>query len=295
MNSMRIGLSMIGLMLAFLYASAAHAGATAPASSPPAILNGVSIDQRLDESVPLDLTFADERGSTIALRQCMQPGRPAILALVYYRCPMLCNVTLNQLARSMNALSESAGKEFDVITVSFDPRETPALAAAKKRSYIDAYRRPTADAGWHFLTGSETSIRRLTEAVGFHYRWDEQNQLYAHAAGIIVLTPGGRISRYFLGVDYPSVELRQALRDAAGEAVGPPAEQIFLYCFHYDPATGRYGLVISRATQVLGIATLLLLAGFISIQSARERRRQRHSDGDDDGDGGAAGASEQGG
>jgi protein SCO1/2 len=263
-------------LLVIVAAAVAPALAEVPATRP-SILDAVTIEQRLNERVPMDLRFTDEIGRPVRLSDCVHDGRPVLLTLVYYQCPMLCSVTLNQLVRSMNALTETAGDGFDVITVSFDPRETPELAAAKKRSYLGAYRRPPADAGWHFLTGDEASIHALAQAVGFHYRWDEQNQVFAHAAALMVLTPDGTISRYFLGVDFPPLELRQALQAASHAEVGRPAEQIFLYCFHYDPATGRYGIVIWRATQALGVITLLALAGFIGGSAARERRRLRRA------------------
>jgi protein SCO1/2 len=243
----------------------------APATQP-SILNGVGVEQRLGSRIPLDLRFADENGKAVQLRQLIH-DRPVLLTLVYYQCPMLCTVTLNQLSRSLNALSESAGDQFDILTISFDPRETSGLAAAKKQIYLKGYQRPTAANGWHFLTGSEDSIRKLTSAVGFNYRWDAEHQIYAHASAVVVLTPDGTISRYFLGVDYPPVQLRQAIRDADAGSVGAKAEQVFLYCFHYDPATGRYGLIINRAIQALGLFTVVALAGLIMFHLHRERKR----------------------
>jgi protein SCO1/2 len=255
-----------------LIATLAHAQ-SAPATRP-AILNRVGVDQRLGSHIPTDLAFTDESGQTVQLKSLMH-GRPVLLTLVYYKCPMLCTVTLNQLTRSLNAMSATAGNQFDIITVSFDPRETPALAAEKKRTYLKSYRRPESEAGWHFLTGTEASIRELAQSVGFRYAWDDANKIYAHAAAVMVLAPDGTISRYFLGVDYPPVELQKAIDEARGGAVGPKAEQIFLYCFHYDPATGRYGLVIERAMRVLGVVTFVALAGLILLSLRRERRRVR--------------------
>jgi protein SCO1/2 len=241
----------------------------------PAVLREAGIDQHLGESIPLDVPLRDDNGQAVTLGDCLHPGRPVLLTFVYYRCPMLCTTTLNQLTRSLTALpSQSAGDEFDVITVSIDPRETPELAAEKKRTYLRAYRRPTAEMGWHFMTGSQTSIDRLTKAAGFRYAWDEEHQVFAHAAAVIVLTPRGKISRYFLGVDYPPTELQQAMSQAQSDTVGPPAEAVFLYCFHYDPATGKYGLIIDRALHVLGVATLLGLVGLIGFCTMRGRHRQ---------------------
>lgn len=245
--------------------------AAAQPAGPPA-LEGVGIEQRLGQQVPLDLVFHDEMGRDIALGQYFQ-GRPVLLMLAYYECPMLCTMSLNQLTASLNALSESVGQRFDIITVSFNPRETPQLAAAKKRNSLRAYRRPTAERGWHFLTGAEASIQRLTQAAGFGYRWDAKHQVYSHASGLIVLTSEGKISQYFLGVEYPPAQLRQALRTAATGGIGAQAPRVFLYCFHYDPATGKYGLIISRALQVMGVLTVAGLIGLIgSLGLIRSRR-----------------------
>jgi protein SCO1 len=245
--------------------------AVAQTAKPPG-LEGVGIEQKLGAHVPGNLTFTDESGQTIRLSDYFG-NRPIVLTPVYYRCPGLCTMTLNDLTRSMNGLTESVGRDFEVVTFSFDPREKPALAADKKHQYIRHYGRPTADAGWHFLTGSEASIRQLTQAIGFSYRYDAANDVYAHAAGVVVLTPDGTISRYFLGT-VPAVDLKEALRDArAARVAATPAEEVFLYCFHYDPATGKYGLIISRALRVMGVMTVLLVAGLVGWSLRRERRR----------------------
>jgi protein SCO1/2 len=248
--------------------------AAAQQSAPPG-LEGVGIEQKLGAHIPLNLTFTNESGQTIHLSDYLG-ARPIVLTPVYYKCPGLCTMTLNDLTRSMNGLTESAGRDFDIITFSFDPRETQGLAADKKHQYLRHYGRPTADAGWHFLTGSESSIRQLTQAIGFSYRYDAANDVYAHAAGVVVLTPDGTISRYFLGT-VPAVDLQQAIKDAsAARVAATPAEQVFLYCFHYNPATGKYGLIISRALRVMGVMTVLLVAGLVGWSLRRERRRQRH-------------------
>jgi protein SCO1/2 len=245
--------------------------AAGSATAQPAILKGVSIDQRLGQDVPLDAVFRDESGNDVTLGSCFA-GRPMLLTLVYFKCPGLCTTVLNDLTRSLNGLTESAGQQFDIITVSFDPNETPDLAAAKKRQYLKQYRRESARAGWHFLTGSEESTRRLTEAVGFHYTWDPKYQVWAHASAVMVLTPKGKLSRYFYGIDYPADDLRLAMNQAAGNNVAAPAEKVLLYCFRYDPATGRYGLIISRALKVGGVLCMLVLGGFIALSLRRERR-----------------------
>ncbi|HEY7087665.1 MAG TPA: SCO family protein [Tepidisphaeraceae bacterium] len=248
--------------------------AQSQAQGMPPILKNVGIHQNLGQQIPLDAEFRDSNGADIRLRDCLR-GKPVLLMLVYYQCPMLCTISLNQLSRSLNVLSENAGEQFDILTVSFDPTETSDLAAAKKRSYLRGYSRPSAEQGWHFLTGSPESIHALCSAAGFNYAWDPQNKVFAHASALIVLSPKGKITRYFLGVDYPPTELRQAITQADEGSVSPPAQQIFLYCFHYDPATGRYGLIIDRAIRAMGIATVLALAGLIGFNVMRERRRQQ--------------------
>ncbi len=241
------------------------------AMAQPSILTNVGIDQHIGASVPLDLVFHDEAGQDVRLADLVH-GRPVLLMMVYYRCPMLCTMSLNQLARSMNVLSESAGEKFDVITVSIDPNETPQLAAEKKKTYLTMYRRPTASAGWHFLTGSQESISALANAVGFRYAWDPEVKQFAHATALMVLTPKGTVSRYFLGIEFPPDELRLAMNQASVGSLGPQAEQVFLYCFHYDPTTGKYGLIINRAIRAGGVLTLLALASLILFNVRRERR-----------------------
>ncbi len=245
--------------------------AQAPTSQP-AILNNVGVDQKLGNQLPLDATFRDEQGNERPLRGFIG-GKPVLLTFVYYECPMLCTLTLNQLNRSLNALTESAGESFDIVTISFDPRETPKLAAAKKKTYLRSYRRPSAEQGWHFLTGTEASIEAVTKAAGFRYTYDEANKLYAHASAVLVVSPAGKITQYFLGTDYPPTDVRAALKLAAAGTVGHPTEQILFYCFKYDPATGKYGLIISRGLKLLGGLTVLALAGLIvSLNFARARR-----------------------
>jgi len=244
-----------------------------PTGGPP-ILHDVGIDNHEGDAIPPELAFRDDAGRPVRLSQYFG-HRPIILALVYYRCPMLCTMVLNDLTRSLNSLSENAGEQFDVLAVSFDPAETPELAAAKKRQYIQAYRRPHAEEGWHFLTGPQESISRLTAAVGFRYAWDAKNQQWAHCSGLVVLTPDGRIARYFYGIDYAPTDLRLAIAEAgARKTTPPPATRILLYCFHYDPSTGRYGLMVMRLVQVGGVITMLLLGGSFWLTTRRDRRRR---------------------
>jgi protein SCO1/2 len=191
--------------------------------------------------------------------------KPVILTLNYYECPMLCPLVLEGLVRSLRALSFAIGEQFDVVTVSINPGETATLAAATKARYIRDYGRPNAAAAWHFLTGDEASIRQLTQAVGFRYAYDSGKDQYAHAAGIMVLTMQGRISRYFYGIEFSPRDLRLALVEAAANTIGSPVDQLLLFCYHYDPATGRYTLVVRRALQLASLATVLSLAGFMVV------------------------------
>ena len=237
----------------------------------PAILQKVGIDQRLGSQIPLDLTFLDENNHQVRLGNYFRT-RPVVLVLVYYECPMLCTMVLNDLLRSMRSMSETVGKDFDVVTVSFDPRDTPGLASKKKKTYLAQYDRPGAENGWHFLTGDQASINALTQAVGFHYTWDAKNQVFAHASGIMVATPTGRLSRYFFGIDYAPKDLKLALAEAGENKTGSLTTAVLLYCFCYDPATGKYALAISRVLKVAGVATVLVIASFITLSLLRERR-----------------------
>jgi protein SCO1 len=244
-----------------------------PSSQMPSVLSKVSFEQRLNERLPLELPFKDEDGRDVRLGDYFGQ-RPVVLAFVYYECPMLCTQVLNGLTTSLSVLDERVGREFDVVAVSFDPRETPALASGKKKAYIDRYKRPESAGGWHFLTGTEASITTLTEAAGFHYTWDDQSQQFAHPSGIIVTTPDGRLSRYFFGIEYASRDVKFALIESSAGKIGNAIDQLLLYCYHYDPATGSYGLVAMRAVRLGGAVTLIALVGFVVISIARESRHQ---------------------
>ena len=235
----------------------------------PPDLQEVGIDQRLGDQVPRDLFFRDETGNPVRLGVYFD-GKPVILALVYFQCPMLCTQVLNGLLSSLRALSFDVGDEFEVLAVSFDPGETPILAAAKKDEYIRSYGRVGGADGWHFLTGTPAAIDRLTSAVGFRYKYNPETQQFAHASGIIVLTPGGKIARYYLGIEYPPRDLRLGLVEASSGKIGSPVDQILLYCFQYDPATGRYSLAILNVVRIAGIATLLGLGTLIAVLLRRE-------------------------
>lgn len=238
------------------------------------VLNEVDIQQKLNAQVPLDLTFRDERGKTVRLGDYFGK-RPVILTLNYYECPMLCTVVLNELTRTLNALNYRIGREFEVVTVSIAPNETPELAAKKKANYVKSYRYPGAEKGWHFLTGDERNILRLADSVGFRYVYDPRTKQYAHTAAIMTLTPEGRMSRYLLGVQYAPRDLQFALMEASKGKIGNPVERVVLYCYQYDPSTGKYGLVIIRLVQLAGALTVLVLGVFIGGMLWWERRRPR--------------------
>ena len=243
-----------------------------PASAMPQALRDVGFDQRLSESVPLDLPFRDENGRTVRLGEYFG-SKPVVLALVYYGCPNLCTQVLNGLAGSLKALSLGAGKDFTVLAVSFDPKETPQLAAEKKQTYLERYGRPGAEQGWHLLTSDEASIHALTQAVGFRYVWDPAIGQFAHPAGVTVLTPGGVVARYFFGIEYAPRDLRLALVEASANRIGTPIDRILLYCYLYDPTTGKYGLIAMRLIRLGGIATVLALGMFIVVMWRREARQ----------------------
>ena len=223
----------------------------------PAALNNVGIDQKLNEQVPLDLVFRDESGRDVRLGEYFNQGKPIIIALVYYECPMLCNQVLNGLTGSLRTLSFDVGKEFEVVTVSFDARETPQLAADKKASYIARYGRPGAEKAWHFLTGDQKSIDALTQAVGFRYAYDSATNQFAHASGIMLASPDGRLVRYFFGIEYAPKELRLSIVEASANKVGSPVDQLLLYCYHYDPSSGKYGLAIMNVVRLGGAITVV--------------------------------------
>lgn len=236
----------------------------------PSIIQGVGIDQNLNAQVQLETTFRDETGQTVRLGQYFR-DKPVVLALVYYDCPGLCDLILNGLSHTMQQISLNVGTDYQVVTVSFNPKETWQLATAKKANYIEKYQRPGAKEGWHFLTGDEASIKSLADTVGFHYKWDPISKQFAHASGIMVLTPEGKIARYFYGIEYKPRDFRLGLVEASANKIGTPADQVLLFCYHYDPTTGKYGMAITQVTRVLGTATVLLLGGFVFIMVRRER------------------------
>ena len=245
-----------------------------PASAIPAPLREIGFDQKIDDRLPLDVELRDESGRQVRLGDYFGT-RPVVLAFVYYDCPMLCTQVLSSMTSTFGVLALDPGRDFEIVVVSFDPRETPALAAEKKALYVERFGRPGTEAGWHFLTGDEASVKRLTAAAGFRYVWDEKSGQFAHPSGVIVTTPDGRLARYLFGLEYGPRDLRFALIEASEGRVGSAVDSLLLYCYHYDPMTGRYGLVIMRALRVAGAATVLLLGAFITVMVRRERRGAR--------------------
>ena len=247
---------------------------SSPANVRPPRLENVSIEQRLDAQVPPDLTFRDETGRSVKLGDYFGK-KPLILNLVYFNCTMLCGEALAGLTGAMRFVKFDVGNQFDVVTVSFDPRETPELAAAKKKDYVKRYGRPGADRGWHFLTGPTESVNALTKAVGFQYQYDPKIDQFAHATAIMVLTPQGRISRYFYGVEFPPKDLRMGLVEASEGKIGNPIDQVLLYCYHYDPASGKYGAVVVNILRLAAAATILIVGGFLLIMFRLDRSLPR--------------------
>ncbi|MQA30873.1 MAG: SCO family protein [Luteitalea sp.] len=242
-----------------------------PASSMPAPLREIGFDQHLDQPLPLDAAFRDEQGRTVRIGEYFG-ARPVVLAFVYYQCPMLCTQVLSSITSTLGVMNLDAGKDFELVMVSFDPRETPAQASDKKAEYLARYQRPGAEAGWHFLTGDQESIARLTKAAGFRYVWDEPTKQFAHPTGVIVVTPDGRPARYLFGIEYGPRDLRLAIVEASSGAIGSLVDELLLFCYHYNPETGRYGLVIMRTLRIAGVATVLAIGAFVAVMVRRERR-----------------------
>ena len=234
----------------------------------PKALQDIGIEQRLNEQLPLDLVFRDETRREVRLGDYFGK-KPVILSFVYYDCPMLCNQVLTGLVSCLDILKFDIGREFDVLTVSFDPRETPALANDKKQGYIGRYKRQGAGDGWHFLTGSQESIDLLTQAAGFKYKWDDETKQFAHSSGIMVLTAEGRLSRYFYGVEYAPVDVRLGLIEASQNKIGTPVDAVLLYCYHYDPATGKYGPVVMNFIRLGGVITIIGVLALLLIMRRR--------------------------
>lgn len=267
----RITAAACALLALALPVSAQPAESSLPAGALPRELNDVGLDQRLGEMLPLDAEFRNEADEAVSLGDYFD-RKPVVLALVYYECPMLCSLELRGLEKALRAMTLELGSDYDVVTVSFDPGETPALAAEQKKKYLSGHRGDRAAEGWHFLTGGEESIRRLAEAVGFRYTYDPETDQFTHVSGIMVVTPEGRLSRYFYGVDYAARDLRLGLVEASENQIGNVVDQVLLYCFHYDPLQGKYNLVIMNTLRLFGGLTVLLILGFVFVMLRRDRR-----------------------
>jgi protein SCO1/2 len=270
-KSMPATMRAIGVSLALMAVSAS--AARAHDDTRPAALREVAFEQKLNQQIPLDLQFRDETGAAVELSRYF--GRkPVILNFVYYKCRDLCPLLLDGMVRTLRALSFDIGDQFEVLTVSFDPGDNAALAAATKRDFVQRYARPGAQTGWHFLTGEPVAIDQLTRAVGFRYQYDQQTGEFGHATGLVLLTPAGKTSRYYYGIEFSPRDLRLGLIEAAADKIGSPIDQLLLFCYHYDPVTGKYGLLVSNVIKLGGGFTVLLLGGSIFVMLRRERSHE---------------------
>jgi protein SCO1/2 len=257
----------------------ADVGGPAPGPSAelvPDVLEKIGIDQKLNAQVPLDAVFRAEDGREVRLGDYFGK-RPVVLALVYYECPMLCTQVLNGAVAAFKVLNFDIGDEYEVVTLSFNPKETPQMASAKKETYLNKYGRPAGAKGWHFLTGEQPAIDALASSVGFRYVFDQASQQYVHASALIVLTPDGRVSKYFYGIDYPPKDLRLGLIEASGGKIGTPVDQVLLYCYHYDPHSGKYSMVVMNVLRLAGVVTVTLIGGFIVAMWTRDRRTSKRA------------------
>jgi len=245
----------------------------------PETLKTVGIEQKLGEQLPLDTELKDEDGRSVKLGTYFNSGRPVVLTFVYYECPMLCNQVLNGLTGSLKGVSFDAGKEFDVVAISFDARENDIadLAKNKKASYMERYGRPGTEKGWHFLTGTQEAIDKVTSAAGFSFKWDEKSNQFAHAAGVMVVTPDGKLSRYLYGIDYSPKDVKFGIMESAENKVGSATEKLLLYCYHYDPSTGKYGLAVLRGVRIFGVLTLLGMGTMIFAFWRKNKRKSLES------------------
>jgi protein SCO1/2 len=271
-TSLRVLPALFALLLALGPAFGGAIAARAQGSTPDDLLNQVGFDQRLQAQVPLDLPFRDETGKDVRLGDYLG-ARPVILTLNYFECPNLCTLVLTGLADGLRSMTLAMGREFDVVSVSIDPREQPELAAAKKATYLERYGQPGGEAGWHFLTGQQASITRLTQAVGFRYAYDAQQNQFAHPAGIVILTPQGKVARYFYGIEFAPRDLRLGLVEASAGQIGTPIDQVLLRCYHYDPVAGRYTITIENIMRLISVVTALLVGSTLLALFRRERRR----------------------
>jgi protein SCO1 len=270
----------ISVIVALLAASCALQAQTIPSSvgptsaTMPAALQNVGFEPPLNGQMPLDLHFHDETGRDVQLREFFGQ-KPVVLAFVYYNCPMLCEQIQMGVVGTLRMLSFNPGRDYEVVFISFDARETPEMAAAKKKTALNHFRRPETVSGWHFLTGSKESIEVATRAANFRFRFDAKSKLFAHASGVLILTPDGRISRYFYGVEYPGRDMRLGLVDASAGKIGSPIDHLLLFCYHYDPSSATYSASILKIIRLGGILTILCIVGGIFIFRRREIRSAR--------------------
>ncbi|PYU42453.1 MAG: SCO family protein [Acidobacteria bacterium] len=264
-----VGIAALLLAAGMLRAQAVPGNAGPAASAMPAALQDVGFSPPLNGPMPLDLFFRDETGRSGRLREYFGQ-KPVVLAFVYYRCPMLCDQVEQGVVGVLRMLSFNPGRDYQVVFVSFDSRETPEMAAEKKKKALAHFRRPEADSGWHFLTGSRESVEAATKAANFRFSFDAKNNLFAHASGVLLLTPDGRISRYFYGVEYPGRDMRLGLVDASAGKIGTPLDHVLLFCYHYDPTAATYSASILRIIRLAGVLTILCLVGGILISRRRE-------------------------
>jgi protein SCO1/2 len=243
----------------------------------PGELKDVNIEQKLNAQVPLDLVFRDEAGRNVAFSSFFQSNKPVLLVPVYYRCPMLCTQILAGVESALKVVSLNPGRDFEVVAFSIDPKDSPETAAAKKELYVRRYGRPNTANGWHFLTSDERTSKGLADAVGFHYKYDPKTDQYAHASGIMVLTPDGHVSKYFYGVEYSARDLRLGLVEASRDKIGTPVDQILLFCYHYDPATGKYGAITMNILRAAGAGFTLICGAFLVIAIRKDVRKSRRT------------------
>jgi len=272
-NKVQFGILVSVLLLC---ASASAQLYSEPVAKPPQgldpILTNVGVDQKLNNQVPLEAKFRDENGQPVELKKYFD--KPVILTLVYYTCPMLCSEVLNGTASSLKPVKFDVGKEFNVVTISIDPKDTPGTAMGKKKLMVSKYGRHGADQGWHFLTGDKENIDAVANAVGWRYAYDPKSGQYAHASAIMLLTPEGKVSRYFYGIEYAAKDIQFGIMDASQNKIGSLTDQIALYCYHYDPAKGKYGLAIMRLVRLAGLVTIALIGGFIIVAVRREGNKK---------------------
>jgi len=265
----------VGLRLLTAVPALAHTG-NEPYTKDEAFLKEIAFDQKLGAQLPLDLPFTDDTGKAVRLGEYFGQ-KPVLMLITYFNCTMLCPLLLDGLVRALRPISFDIGQQFTVLTVSINPRETPAIAASRKELYVQRYGRPGADRGWHFLTGTADAIAALTQPIGFRFVYDKKTDEYAHASGIVIFTPEGKAARYLYGVEFSPRDMRLALIEAASGTIGNPVDQIMLYCFHYDPLTGKYGVVIMNVLRLAGSATVAVLGTFMFVMFRRDRRKSAPS------------------